>query len=436
MIPLGNGQNVSISSDTPGQVNATLWSYNLSGTYVGKELIKLSGTAPAGTTVTFEFTGLPVLSTGMYRVHRDGKTVTDIDTGGTVSWMSNGWSAHNFTVTHITPSTTGDEASDTSGGRVPVFCNMPGHRHDTVYELASANSTFTVTDGQYGINRLTLHTTEEVAQLQLCLRQLDTLPDNIPAVENQYQSYELYTQHEQNVTAMTVRFTVNRSFATRYDRIVVSRYDDGWTPLDTQRVATGDETWTYEATANDLSYFAVHGVTANTTPGNGTAAATNTTTNESATGTTNVTTAPNTTTDDPENQSTQTTLEDTDGANETAAPRPSRPADRETFLPPVIGLTLLLVILGVSGWYSYRRWVTPEPATTANRTSENASEGSTETNLDTLFEEVTQLVDDKDARHDDVVETKLQQAEFAREHDSPAVARNRLQELKDHLEQD
>jgi len=46
------------------------------------------------------------------------------------------------------------------------------------------------------------------------------------------------------------------------------------------------------------------------------------------------------------------------------------------------------------------------------------------------------LIDEKGVRHKDIVETKLKQAEFAVEKDLPHVARNRLQELKQLLEQD
>ena len=56
-----------------------------------------------------------------------------------------------------------------------------------------------------------------------------------------------------------IRFEVNQSFATQYDRTVLSRYKDGWKDHDTTPVESTGDKWTYETSTSGLSYYIVKG---------------------------------------------------------------------------------------------------------------------------------------------------------------------------------
>jgi hypothetical protein len=101
VIPLASGQNLTISSDTPEQVNTTLWGYNLSDDLsFGKTLIKLEVSAVADSTVDVAFTGVPSPGDRKFAVAADGNHVKDVTSGGSLSWTHDDWSATNFTVTY------------------------------------------------------------------------------------------------------------------------------------------------------------------------------------------------------------------------------------------------------------------------------------------------------------------------------------------------
>lgn len=93
-------QNISISSNTTDQVNATLWKYNLTGPYHEKTAVKLEVSAVNSSNVTVFFDSLPGFTYGRYELSEEDSLMRNISSGGEITWHEADWSTHNYTVTY------------------------------------------------------------------------------------------------------------------------------------------------------------------------------------------------------------------------------------------------------------------------------------------------------------------------------------------------
>jgi hypothetical protein len=197
---------------------------------------------------------------------------------------------------------------------------------------------------------------------------------------------------------------VNRSFAEQYDTVVLSRYDEGWTDLPTTQVnATGD-VWTYEATADGFSYYAVRGV--NEAPE----------TDEPGT-----TSEPTGSGDETVDQINETQPANTTTRNDTSE---GEVDDQGTILPesngpnwPVIlGIILTVIAVSGAGFIGYRRWI-----------------GST-SDVTQLYERIERLVNKNGIQHPDWVDRKLATVEQLLKQNRDEQAYALLKNVEQHLE--
>lgn len=111
-----DGNLIYIRSGTAAEINATLWTYNLTNASDGAEILRIGTAAPKGSTVTFRFTGIPPIAEGNYTLHRDGEPVETFYDGGTVQWTTTDWSRHNHSLIAHRPPTDGESGGDQSDG--------------------------------------------------------------------------------------------------------------------------------------------------------------------------------------------------------------------------------------------------------------------------------------------------------------------------------
>lgn len=246
----GPDRNISVMSDTPAQVNTTLWKYNLSDDLAyGKTLIKLETEAVSGSTVDFTFTGIPFPGDDRFVLTADDNTVKTVHNGGTLSWSYSDWSTRNFTVTYR-KETEADGDTGTPTSVPPDHC------------WTGSTPPFTRTDPTTGLTGIEIDTVADITDLCLDIRVGGTLPDDLPSLDNVYRYYAFTPSRvaSDDITAVTLTFAVDAGFAEQYDEMVMSRYDGAWTALPTDPASRSGDRWEYEATTDGFSAFAVHGV--------------------------------------------------------------------------------------------------------------------------------------------------------------------------------
>ena len=267
-------KSISIYSDAPEQINSTLWVYNLSQPGFNDQLIKVETSAVPNSTVHFEFTDIPPISRGEYRLNVDGSTVEKFGSGGTVSWSYSDWSFHNFSLSYEEKpeppeEDTGDDSDGGSsiggggGSYVSAGCEESETSDGHSWSLVNRSEfVFDNTNSEIGIQRIEVSTQANRSEFAVCTGRLENVsaqgfekPTNTYAV---YQ-FEVNQASETEIKSATIQFEVNQSFATQYDRTVLSRYNDGWKYIDTTLIESTGEKWLYEAIVPRFSYYAVRG---------------------------------------------------------------------------------------------------------------------------------------------------------------------------------
>lgn len=132
---------------------------------------------------------------------------------------------------------------------------------------SACEQTFTV-EGT-AVRSLTLTGPSSLDESSFSVRTIDC-PDCVPAVEYpafRYLEMDLIDCSDEDISGATVRFMVDRSWVEDNSiseaSIVLMRYHDGWTTLQTKRVRSGDTDTAlmYEASVPGFSVFAISGRT-------------------------------------------------------------------------------------------------------------------------------------------------------------------------------
>ncbi len=251
-------RNISIVSDTPSQVNATLWEYTLSDISDGEELILLEVAAIDGSNVSMMFTGVPDADDGSYTVYRNDDEYQTFESGGTLTWHDDDWSTHNYSLTYYEEEEdeTGDD--DTGGTGTPAPDPVPEHCWD------QSGTEFVRDSPASGITLIEFTTDDHVENPCLDIETVPSadLPVSVPALDDVYRYYEftLDDLDDETVSAVSITFLVNESFAEGFDAVQVSRHNGDWAELGADLIDDTGDTWTYEVRVDGFSYYAVHGV--------------------------------------------------------------------------------------------------------------------------------------------------------------------------------
>ena len=268
----GQNWNISITSNSTEEINSTLYRYNLSQSpELGETVLKVETAAAPPSTVNYRFTGIPGISNEHYVLQRDSSQVSTHGSGGTISWSHDTWdSDHNFTLTYEKKPDTGgnnggNQGDGGSSGGIDVSGGITiqsGTTSDSHTWIAANTNRFTFDsiDEKLGLEEVTVETQQNQSNFKITV-QKPRNTSSIPRTDNQYTLYQINTSTpDQEITDTRVRFQVNQSFATQYDQIVLSRYQNRrWNDLPTQPVETKGETWLYEASSTGFSYYTVKG---------------------------------------------------------------------------------------------------------------------------------------------------------------------------------
>jgi hypothetical protein len=110
-----NTTNVSVSTNTSVDVNATLWAFDMS-TSDGSDVIMIEANASAPANVTFEVE-LPDPGDGDFTLKRDGSDVETVSSSGIFTWSYDAWDAnHTHTITYNAGSNNNNGGGGGSGG--------------------------------------------------------------------------------------------------------------------------------------------------------------------------------------------------------------------------------------------------------------------------------------------------------------------------------
>ncbi|WAI00264.1 PGF-pre-PGF domain-containing protein [Methanogenium organophilum] len=173
-----------------------------------------------------------------------------------------------------------------AGSTVSVFSRSGGSSSDDDVDIGSATVTATPTENVTStlsasgdvcertftvegtaVRSLTLTGPSSLDESSFYVRTIDC-PDGVPAVEYtafQYLEMDLTGCSDDDISGAMVRFTVDRSWIEEQSiseaSIVLMRYHDGWTTLQTKRVRSGDTDTVlmYEASVPGFSVFAISG---------------------------------------------------------------------------------------------------------------------------------------------------------------------------------
>ena len=114
-------------------------------------------------------------------------------------------------------------------------------------------------DEAVGVRSVTVSTARNLSSFSLSVTRMETKPSLPELPENAYQFYGFTAENENEISSTEIEFEVNRSFAERYDEIIVSHYENGWKDLPTTRVDSAGSTWIYKAETTGFSYYLVRG---------------------------------------------------------------------------------------------------------------------------------------------------------------------------------
>ncbi len=466
----GSDRNISVTSDTPAWINTTLWEYDFDDLSFGDELIRLEVEADPVSTVEFLFTGVPSPGDHKYEVAVGGETIEEFSSDGALSWSYSDWSTKNFTVTYAEVEEEDDDDGTTTGPSPSPAPTLPDHCWSGV------DTAFIRDDPASGLTFVGVDMVADVEGPCLGVDVLSELPDTVPVLDDVYRYYNVTPEEfaSDEVEQVNFSFTVNHSFAGQYDDIVMSRYGEMWVGLPTTQVDDTGDVWEYEATADGFSYFGVHGIDEEyeedpvvapnaeftvdlVEPGVGETVTFDAGTSDvegevisytwdfgdgaTATGETvthsydepGVYEVTLTVEDDHGQTGTDTVtinITDTDPDAGEAAPVPD---DDRSWLA-VFAAVLLIVLVAGTGMYAYRNGY--DISAGRNPLSNLYTHREEGMDADVLREEVMELIEEKGVRHQEFINTKLKQAEFALENNLDSAARHRLEEIKEHLEQD
>lgn len=116
-------------------------------------------------------------------------------------------------------------------------------------------------DTETTVENITVETTENQSSFEISVEKLGEKPEEVEELENSYNYLEIeVSASDEEIQDTNIEFTVDQSFASNYDNITLSRYNNGWNDLPTRPVETSGDTWTYEANNNGFSYYSVRGV--------------------------------------------------------------------------------------------------------------------------------------------------------------------------------
>jgi PGF-pre-PGF domain-containing protein len=269
--------NISISSNTTEEINSTLYKYNLTQTLdYGSTVLKVETSANSPTQVDYRFTGIPAISSDHYVLQRDGEQVSTFTSGGTISWSYSDWdSNHTFSVIfeEKAEEDTGDSnGDDDSGGGGSIDIGGGISISDRLTDshgwsfVDSNRFSFDSIKESIGLETVTVETEENRSSFNIEVRRLKDVPSNLQ-LQDQYSLYSINTSAQDNeIQSTTIQFAVNRSFATQYDQVVLSRYQDSqWNDLSTRPVEQTGKEWLYEASASGFSYYTIKGENTETT---------------------------------------------------------------------------------------------------------------------------------------------------------------------------
>jgi PGF-pre-PGF domain-containing protein len=341
--------NISIYSDTPEQLNSTIWRYDFSSPSDGDTLLKVETKAVSGSRVNFKFTNLPSISNGKYVVKADGSKVTQTSST-TVSWSYSSWSAHNFTVTYQEEQeedSGGDSDSGSSGeGGSSEYdpLNLEGNITDRHFWISSNKTQFKFDDirSELGIQEITVTTSTNTESIKIGV---GTQGVKSPETSNAYRYYNIKTDSE-DVESAEITFSVNQNFTQKYDKVVLSRYENDWKNLPTTQLRQEDVKVVYRAETEGFSYFAVKGQNNEEDTQDESDESTNLNDTNSSSSQ-NETTGDEKTTEESSNT---TEPGNTDSSSE------QQEQTEENNLPVmlIVGVVLLLVALVGGGFYGYR----------------------------------------------------------------------------------
>lgn len=280
-IVLGASNFSVFNGTTDRPVSVELYSWNASA---GNQ--SYAANFSANTTnhnVTFGFDGL--VANADYNISRDQRPhqTRTADANGSFTFFNSQWSYRNFSVNRTSAKSAGGDGGDgggdggggsgsggssggSSGGGYSTSSDPSGPQNVTDgrswANVDAANVTWSDIDEETGITSINIETTTAIGRLSIDVKRFVFRPTTLPPVDGaeRYLQFSLEHLSDRNVTRTRITFTVNTSVAARHDRVVMSRYQDGWEDLPTKRLRTVNGTVHYRASASGFSYYAVRGV--------------------------------------------------------------------------------------------------------------------------------------------------------------------------------
>ncbi|MFB1065022.1 hypothetical protein [Natrinema sp. H-ect4] len=102
VLGIGDDRNISVVSDTVTGTSSILEEYDLSTPLVGDTVLKIETEAVTGSTVGYQFTGIPSITDGQYRLYMDGEPKDVYSSGGLITWSQSSWNSdHRFTLFYV-----------------------------------------------------------------------------------------------------------------------------------------------------------------------------------------------------------------------------------------------------------------------------------------------------------------------------------------------
>ncbi|MFC1697921.1 PGF-pre-PGF domain-containing protein, partial [Nanoarchaeota archaeon] len=171
------------------------------------------------------------------------------------------WSFSESSSTESTSSSSGDTTTTTDS---PIIVIPEQNTFTHLWEQISPDSISTFNIGEDALfNKIVFGVNSIVTNVKLVVNEDAELPGNIDSPNNEVYKYIEIVEHNivnSEFEFAKITFKANKDWVNDNggkDNVILMRYDDGWTVLNTEYDSTENDDYVYSADSPGLSYFAI-----------------------------------------------------------------------------------------------------------------------------------------------------------------------------------